>query len=153
MADIDNYSLRDLTLRTIVDTGSGLAQRVLANVSSTGVLSTIELPPHDLSTGEFIYTTALSSNFFLRKVVIHFSQDVIEDVKFYENKSNALYNTLVYQDNTSNDGGVTGEQDFAFFPLNNWQFNGVSGDQFKMVITNNGGAGIAYVTLLLEVIA
>lgn len=133
--------------------GSTSALRVVGNFTPSGSLKTIELPAHDLSLAPLEYITSETENFFLRKVMIHFDSPVIEDITFYEDNTGATRDFLAFTDNTSNDGGVTGETDFAFFPLNEWKFNAkVAGQQFKMTISNNGLSGIAYVNIDVELV-
>jgi len=146
-------SVSEISNRTEIDNGNGTSSlRVSGNLSIGGNRSLITIPPQDLSTGIFNYVTTLGSDFKLQSLTVKFSEDVVEDVKLIVDSVGVNYDTMIYKEQTSNDGGVTGASELAFYPDSEMVIYAGSGQQLRLQITNDGGNGIAYAQIGIEVL-
>jgi hypothetical protein len=146
VADLDSMSMRDIIARTVVDTGSGYVQRVQGSLSIGGSRAKLTTS-HDLSTGAFNYTTAVGGDFILRAITMHFSQPLTETMELrvdYGGSSN--YDTLILQQQ------LDADTDFAFYPDSDLYIFANGGDQLNLRLTNSGGVGNVYATILVEVL-
>ena len=148
MADLDNMSMRDISARTVVDLGSNqYAQRILGNISIGGSRSKLQTT-QNLATGALNYTTAVSGDFILRAVTLHFDTPLTEALELrIDYGGGANYDTLVLQQE------LDADTDFAFYPDSDLYIFAGSGDQLNIRLTNSGGSGNVYATILVEVLA
>lgn len=147
------FSVSENLNRMAINNGDGTnAMRVAGSLSIGGIRSLIQIPAKDLSTGILNYVTSLGNDFKLQSLTVRFSQPVVEEVSLYVDSAGANYDTLIYEELTSNDGGVTGGQDFAFYPDSEMVIYANSGQQLNLKISNNGGVGIAYAQIGIEVL-
>lgn len=148
MADLDSMSMRDIVARTVVDTGNNVfSQRIIGSISVGGSRNKLTTT-HDLSLGEFNYTTNVGGDFILRAITLHFSQPLTETLEIrvdYGGGSN--YDTLILQQQ------LDADTDFAFYPDSDLYIFASGGDQLNLKLTNSGGVGNIYATVLVEVLA
>lgn len=143
----------DILNRTEIDNGDGTSSlRISGNLSIGGNRSLIVIPVWDLSTGELNYSTNLASDFKLLSIVANFNVAIVEDVMLYYDVVGTTQDKLIYKEITSNNDGVTGEKDYSFYPDSDMVFMGSQGRQLNLRITNNGGSGLVYAEIIVEVL-
>lgn len=140
------YTLAEIARKQSIDLGGGVfTSRVQGDmVVSSGVVSTINIPVHDLSSGAFTYTTSQADSFIVKSIDFKFSAPVTQTITLTTVRTDPNRNAAETQELTNNES--------IRFINGSTFINVIAGEQYKIQCTNSGAPAInLYVTLTIEV--
>jgi hypothetical protein len=140
MADLSNYSERDLALRNTAQNED--SETYLKTSSTKGIYK--YQTSKNLATGSLAYTIPLTETYMIKQISIHTSANITETVTIDIKDTDANYtiNMLnVVMNNTNN---------FCYYEKEIVKIYPELGQSVEIKLTNVGLAGTAYLTVIVE---